>query len=48
MKKNPNGPGASAPWLAARIQNMFISHVKNFLEAAKVENPLQIWHFWKV
>ena len=19
MKKNPNGPGASAPWLAARI-----------------------------
>ena len=28
MKKNPNGPGASAPWLAARIYIQYGRQVK--------------------
>ena len=34
MKKNPNGPGASAPWLAARSliepKRTYSIHVKNY------------------
>ena len=28
MKKNPNGPGASAPWLAARFFYNYIYGIK--------------------
>ena len=30
MKKNPNGPGASAPWLAARNSIVYLYGTHNF------------------